>query len=188
MTDMSPDRTRTGLARALEIRPVGLDDLSAVRYVHESSLRLLGSGHYTESEIAAFREHVYTTRYVDMLLKDVLLTGWLGGELVATAGWALPLERGEAARVRAVFVRPLFTGLGIGQRMVEEAEAHARRRGFTEFAVRATVNATGFFEALRYEVTSHGTRTLQGGITLPVIFMRKSDEDAIAHIERSGSA
>lgn len=182
------DETRGSLAKSVEIRPVGLDDLSAVRYVHESAMRLLAAARYSEAELEAFRAHVYSPRYADMLLKDVLLTGWLGGELVATSGWALPQERGEAARIRAVFVRPLFTGLYIGQRMLEAAEALARKGGFTEFTVRATLNAIGFFEAAGYEVTSHGTRSLQGGVSIPVAFMRKSDEDALGGTERSGRA
>jgi len=185
---MSPERTRAGLARALEIRPIGLDDFAAVRYVHESAFRLLAAGQYTEAEIAAFHDHVYSTRYSDMLMQHVLLTGWLGGELVATSGWALPAERDEAARIRAVFVRPLFTGIGIGQRMVEAAEGDARRSGFTEFAVRATLNAVGFFESLGYEVTSHGTRTLAGRATIQVAFMRKNDEDAVAPVAPLGRA
>jgi GNAT superfamily N-acetyltransferase len=184
----SHDSTRGGLARTLDVRPVGLDDLSAVRYVHVSAMRKLGAGRYSPAELDAFQAHVYSTRYVDLLLGDVLLTGWLGGELVATSGWALPLERDDAARIRAVFVQPLFTGLGIGQRMLEEAEARARKSGFSEFAVRATLNAMGFFEAAGYEVTSHGSRMLQGAVSIPVAFMRKSDEDAISPVTPSGRA
>jgi GNAT superfamily N-acetyltransferase len=184
----SEDEPRADLSRALQVRSVGLDDLSAVRYVHESAMRSLASASYGAHEIEAFRSYVYSPRYADRLLADTLLTGWLGGDLIATSGWALPLERGEAARIRAIYVRPLFTGLGIGLRMLEAAEASARKSGFTEFAVRATLNAIGFFEAAGYEVISHGSRTLPGGVAMPVAFMRKSDEDAVAPVHPHGTA
>lgn len=187
MMDKSREVLR-GLLGSLDVRPVGLDDLSSVRYIHESAMRTQGSGHYTEAELEAFKAFVYSPQYADLLLKDVLLTGWIAGELVATSGWALPIERGEAARIRAVYVRPLFTGLGLGQRMLDEAEAEARKSGFNEFTARASINAVAFFETAGYEVASHGTRTLLAGMTMPVAFMRKSDEDAATQSVRHGTA
>jgi predicted N-acetyltransferase YhbS len=70
-------------------------------------------------------------------------------------------------------VRPLFTGVGIGRRLALAAEEQARRAGFSAFSVRSTLNASGFFSGLGYEISSRGAWTLAPGQTLQVAFMRK---------------
>lgn len=165
-----------GLADALELRPVTLDDYSSIRAIHASAFKALAGACYPEDEVAAFTTYVYSQTYVDMLRGENLLCGFLGGEMVATAGWAPADDNGLSARIRSVYVRPLFTGLGIGRRIALEAESWARRSGFRGFGARVTLNAVGFFETLGFEVTSHGVHMLPAERGLPVCFMRKADQ------------
>ena len=154
---------------------LSVDDFAAVRYIHSAAFKSMARSHYPDEEVAAFAAYIHTTGYADLIRGENMLAGYLGEEMVATAGWAPADDNGVSARIRSVFVRPLFTGVGIGRRMALEAESWARRSGFKSFGARVTLNAVGFFETLGYEVTSHGVHMLPDDRGLPVSFMRKSD-------------
>jgi len=130
------------------------------------------------SEIEAFTEFVYSRKYSDRLAANNIHAAWLGDELVGTGGWSPVAHNGALARIRSIFVRPLFNGLGIGRRLVDYAILRARKAGFTEFAVRAPVSAAGFFERSGFKVKSHGVQTLSPHHDIPVRFMRQSDVEA----------
>lgn len=169
---LDPD-SDPGPGGTLELRPVRVDELSAVRYVHATSLRSLGAPFYTAEELEAFENLVRSVRYAETVLKDTMIGGWIEHELIGTSAWGIVDDSGRTARIASVFVRPFFTGLGVGQRLVAAAEALAAHAGYKSFSVRSTINAVPFFEQLGYAVTSHGTRPLAPGIALAVSFMRK---------------
>lgn len=160
------------------VRPVGIDEFSSVRYVHAAAMRISGGHTLSDSEILAFTGYVYSPAYAETLGRLRLFGAYIGNELVGTAGWSVADDSGGSVRVRSVFVRPLFTGVGIGRRLVGDVEGDARAAGFGVFSVRATMNATGFFERLGYQTTSHGVRPLGSEHVLPVAFMRKCDPSA----------
>ncbi len=166
--------TTIGMAEAMEVRALGLDDFSSIRYIHVGALRIGGATLYNPEEIEAFAAFVQTPGYVDVLRQESLAGGFLGNELVATSSWLPGDDSGTVARIASVFVRPMFTGLGFGRRLVGEAEAQARRSGFHSFSARVLLNAVGFFEALGYKVISHGVQPFTDETSLPIAFMRKS--------------
>jgi GNAT superfamily N-acetyltransferase len=178
MTELPRVGQLGALAGAAELRPIQIDELSTVRYIHAASLRLHAAQVLSEEEVEAFTQHVYAASYSDNLLRQSLLGAYIDRELVGTAGWTVADDVGSSVRLRSIFVRPLFTGMGLGTRLVHAIEASARAAGFVSYSIRATVNATGFFEHLGYTVTSHGVRPLFGQKTLPVVFMRKTDHHA----------
>ena len=165
------------IAQAADVRPAGPDDLADIRYIHAASFRLLAGQQFSEEQIAAFATHVYGQHYTRSLSEAIrsrsLLCARLGGELIGTAGWSAADGFGTAARIRWVFVRPLFTGLGIGRRLVAETELRAGRAGFQAFSAEAPLTAVEFFNHLGYEVSSHGMRALPRAEGLPVVFLRK---------------
>lgn len=165
------------IASAAEVRPIGPDDLANVRSLHATSIRRLAAQSFTEEEIEAFTAHVYSLGYTealsDAIQRQQLLGAWFGGELIGTAGWSAGDGNFSAARIRWVYVRPLFTGMGLGTRLVEAAEAGAQRAGFRSLSVEATLNSVEFFAGLGYETSSHGTRTLSPSQSVAVTYMRK---------------
>lgn len=174
------------IASAAEIRPIGPDDLADVRSLHSTSFRRLATQSFTEEELSAFSAHVYSLGYTEMLSEAIrrqqLFGAWLGGELIGTAGWTAGDGNLSAARIRWVYVRPLFTGVGLGTRLVEAAEAGAQRAGFKTLSVEATLNSAEFFAGLGYETSSNGVRTLSPGHSLAVAYMRKLvGEAALQH-------
>ena len=143
--------------------------------------------HFEESEIRAFLTHVYSPLYVEMLRHQSLFAAWLDGEMIGTAAWSAANDAGGMARIRSVYVRPPFSGLGLGRSLVRDMEEGARAAGFTAFSVRAPANAVGFFERLDYQVATHGYRTLSSTCVVPVAFMRKRDPQRLGrnHLSRS---
>jgi GNAT superfamily N-acetyltransferase len=173
MVKESSPQAMPGAADRIALRPVGLDDWASVRYVHSAAFRAHANGHFTEAECDAFTNFVRSQRYIDRLIGQNVHAAWLDGELIGTSGWTPADDNGALARITAVFVRPLFTGMGIGRRLVLNAESHARAAGFERFSARVLVNAVGFFEKLGYDVTSHGVQTIGADQDLPITYMRK---------------
>jgi GNAT superfamily N-acetyltransferase len=160
---------------AVTILPLGVDDLSNVRYIHATSIRLHAAHVLSDEEIRAFTDHVYSDAYATQLARTRLLGATIGGELVGTSGWSYGDDSASGARISSLHVRPLFTRLGIGQALLAAAEAAAGAAGFDSFAARATLNSIGFFERYGYVVTSQGLYPMRPDIGLPVAFMRKSE-------------
>lgn len=162
-------------ADQVTIRRVGMDDWASVRYVHATAFRILAGSDCEPAEVEAFAAHVRTQDYADRLQSEDLYAGWLDGELVGTAGWIPADDSGALARITSVFVRPLFTRLGIGRRLALDAEARARAAGFGRFSARAPLNAVGFFEKIGYDVTSHGVHAFATEKGMPITYMRKDE-------------
>jgi GNAT superfamily N-acetyltransferase len=159
----------------IELRPLTVDDLSAARYIHTASFAGAAADHYEQPDIDAFVAFVRSPLYADLLLGNRAVAAWLGAEMVGTAAWSPGEGRSPTARVLAVFVRPLFTGEGIGGRLVEHIEMEAASAGFHAFELSATLNSVGFFEGIGYRALRNGTWALPSGREIPVTFMRKSD-------------
>jgi putative acetyltransferase len=168
------DVARTSqLRNAVAVRPIGVDDLSSVRYVHASAFRMAAGSLHNEEEVAAFTAHVYQPAYIDQLQRESLYGAWLERELVATCGWCPADDSGGTARITSLFVRPLFAGEGLGTLMLRHAEERARAAGFAELSARASLASAGFFERHGYETSAFGVRPLGGGVELRVAFMRR---------------
>lgn len=173
MNDVGNGEALTGLGRLARLEPVGIDDWADVRQVHRLAFERLAGPFFETEELAAFRTLVASPEYTDDLMGESLYGAWIERDLVGTAGWRPIDDTGSAARITSVFVNPLFARLGIGRRLVCDAEHRARQAGFASFATRATPNAVGFFEALGYDVSSHGVCLLGPGLDIPVTFLRR---------------
>lgn len=163
------------LAQMLDIRALSVDDLSTARYIEAASFASAAQGCYPEAEIEAFCEFVRSPRYADLLLGNHAYGAWIGAEMVATAAWSASKAPSPTARIFAVFVRPLFTGEGVGSRLGRFLEEEARAAGYRALEASATLNSVGFFERLGYLTTRQGGWALPSGREMPVAYMRKSN-------------
>lgn len=162
------------LFRAATLRPVSVDEIASVRYVHEAAFTCYSAEYHTAQETAAFIAMIRQPDYYVDLLRVNLAVAVIGGEIVGTAGWLPADDRAGTARLRYVFVRPLFGGTGIGRMLVLDAEARAAHAGFFDFAVRTSVSSIAFFQRLGYRISSHGVYSIPPGVDMPVTYMRKS--------------
>src|SRR6478609_7775380 len=113
------------------------------------------------------------------------------GELVACGGWSRRARAytgsgdfenedraldpaTEPAMIRAMFVRDDWTRRGLGRRILDECEAAARREGFTQLALMATLPGVPLYLAYGFETTDEGELALTDGVTLEYASMTKS--------------
>lgn len=158
-----------------DVRRLGIDDISTVRYVHAAAFKTLAGALLSEDEINAFVGHVQAPGYAEALMQTNMWVALVNGQIVGTAAWTPGDDSGATARIASVFVDPMFAQCGIGRRLMLEVERRAAEAGYQRYSVRATASAVPFFQALGYEIASHGVSSLsvtEG--TLPVTFMRKA--------------
>jgi len=173
MLTMPADSTTS--KRDCVLRPIAHGDITAVRTLHAAAFRALGGSHNTPDEIEAHVAEIMAPGYAEALMDNhVAVAVDAGGAVLATAGWCTVAGRPGVARIRKVFVRPDRAGTGLGRRMVEAAEAEARRQGMTAFTVRANANAVAFYERLGYRTMKRGRMSTVAGVDLPVAFMDKT--------------
>jgi GNAT superfamily N-acetyltransferase len=159
------------LAHLIEVRPIGIDDFSALRYLHAKLLIAQSADAVSDEQAEALVRLIYSPDYSELVMDEEVIGAWLDGELVGSAAWHAGRDSGGAARLGPVFVRhPRF---GIGRRLLGEVEACARQLGFRQFATWSTAEAVPFFERQGYQVTSRGAKAFAPGYTLPVTFLRK---------------
>src|SRR5712691_5177263 len=113
-----------------------------------------------------------------------------GGELVACGGWSrrdrlytgsgdaegdsrLLDPSGEPARVRAMFVRADWTRRGLGRRILEECEAAARREGFRQLALVATMPGVPLYLAYGFQPLEELEVAMPDGIAIACVSMEK---------------
>ncbi len=80
----------------------------------------------------------------------------------------------DAAKIRAFFVHPNFTRMGIGKRLLENCEAEAAAFGFTSFELVATLSGEKLYASNGYVPMKFYEIDLGNGVTNQVISMYKS--------------
>ena len=105
-------------------------------------------------------------------MKEEVYGAWIDGDLIGTVSWHAGGSGGGAtATIGGIFVR--HPRLGIGRRLLAEAEARAHQCGFERLSACATANAVPFFLRFGYEKVSRGVRSLSFECVLPVTFVKK---------------
>lgn len=170
--ELRPDAA--GIAGNVVLAPIGLDDWSDLRGLHMASFERLIAPYAEESELDAFKTLVASFEYTQDLRKEALFVARIDGYLVGSCGWRPSDDAGLSARMTAIFVDPMFTHVGIGRRLLCQAEMHATAAGFQIVTARAPLHSVGFFERLGYETASYGNHFIDGGRGIPVAFMRKT--------------
>ena len=136
----------------------------------------------------------YVAQVDSMLLSDgTFFVLEAGGELVGCGGWSrrdrLYTGSGDAAtdarlldpatepaKVRAMFVRADWTRRGLGRRILEACEAAARREGFGQLALMATMPGLPLYLAYGFRPLEELEITLEDGVRLACVSMEKPIE------------
>lgn len=171
------------LADHAKLRPVGPDDYSALRYVHEAAVRHISCELLTNEDFAEWSRFVRSPGYSDRMMASQNIGAWYQGQLLGTAGWRPSRDDPDVAHITALYVQPVYSNSGIGSRLLSTIEAEAAAAGFTAFSVRAIQNAAGFFLARGYRISSYGIRLISPRLSIPVTFMRKGSPTANKALE-----
>ena len=153
------------------LRPLRNDEMPALVAMQAASFAALATA-YPPSLVPAYTAMLHDPGYAaEVAESDVWVAEGEGGALLGSAGW---LGQGEGlGRIRKVFVHPAAARQGLATRLVQAAEHRARAAGHTRFTLRADLNAVPFYESLGYAPDRPGERPLPGGLSMPVLFMRK---------------
>jgi len=159
----------------LRIKPIGIDDWSNVRYVHGNAFRAIVGPHVEAETVDAFLASLGEPDYVDRLHVSDLIGAWLDGELVGTAGWRPAENRAGVAIIEGLFVRPLFTFMGIGSVLLAQAESRARDAGYGVFAATVPSVSVPFLLRFGYDIAAHGGDLPDAPFDEPMFLMRKRE-------------
>jgi GNAT superfamily N-acetyltransferase len=165
------------------------EDATTVEALMKESIAALFPDYYDARRTASAVRHVGE---VDRsLLEDgTYFVLEADGELVGCGGWSrrdrlytgsgnaegdgrLLDPETEPAKIRAMFVRADWTRRGLGRRIIEACEAAARREGFRQLALMATLPGVPLYRACGFESLEEGEITLTDGVTLACVAMGK---------------
>lgn len=163
------------MSTTAELRPIGLDNLAELRHIHSLAYRTYLGNDLSDDQLEALVDFVHTPEYIELLLTTECLGAWIEQRLCATASWTPGGIAGASAKLIGVCVDPMFGGLGLARRLVDEVELRARRAGFAVMSARSPISMAPFFEKLGYGGTSRGIWSTPCGVNIPVIHMRKGE-------------
>ena len=192
MTDTAP-----------HIRLATMADVPAIRALIAESARALSAGFYTPQQVESALVHVLGVDTTLVADGTYYVAEAPDGTLAAAGGWSrrrllyggdqhkgsgvdphapatgddAPLDPAtEPARIRAFFVHPAWARRGLARRLFAECMAAARREGFRELTLGATLPGVPLYDSLGF--TPHETRTLTlpDGVTFEVVRMTRPIE------------
>jgi GNAT superfamily N-acetyltransferase len=185
--DVEPSRLGVRPPDILRIRPIGIDDWSDVRYVHGNAFRTIVAPHVEPETAAAFLASLGGPGYADHLAASDLAGAWLHGELAGTAGWRRVDDCAPVARIEALFVRPLFTFMGIGSALLAHVESRAQDAGCVAFTATVPPVSVPFLLRFGYDIVGYGADLPDAPFAEPLFFMRKRDDASDRSSDRPGA-
>jgi GNAT superfamily N-acetyltransferase len=175
----------------VRFRKARRSDIPAIAALIAESARALGSADYSAAQIDAALK---TAWGVDTQLIDdetyYVAVAEHGPHLVACGGWshrhtlfggdAQPDRMAreldpelESARIRAFFVHPAWSRMGLGRRLLEECESDAQARGFRSATLVATLPGQRLYAACGYQSEAPEEFSLGGGQSIAFVSMHK---------------
>jgi GNAT superfamily N-acetyltransferase len=181
--------------RPYAIRLAEEEDISVLKTLIEASVRGLQRGDYSDAQIEAALGTVLgvDTQLIGDQTYYVAEATLPSGEnlIVACGGWSKRktlfgsdhgphredgfLEpRRDAAKIRAFFVHPEWTRMGIATKILGTCEEVARAAGFHRLEMGATLTGIPLYLARGYTFIERIEVPLPDGLTLPVVRLGKS--------------
>jgi putative acetyltransferase len=151
----------------MRLRPAHSEELGALRELQDVSFSALATC-YDEALRVAHSAAMAEEAWLEDLRRSDIWVAEEAGVVLGTAGWIAQDE--GVARIRKVFVHPAATRRGIATALVRAAE---ERSAAARFVLRANLNAVPLYERLGYLPDRTGSMALPGGLSMPVLFMRK---------------
>ncbi|HEX7677563.1 MAG TPA: GNAT family N-acetyltransferase [Thermoanaerobaculia bacterium] len=171
------------------LRPASRADVNAIAAVMRESVEQFGPAAYTEHQVASALSFI--CRPDEQLIDDgTYFVAMIDGEIAGCGGWsrrqkvysgsaasggedALLDPATEAARIRAMFVRPRWARRGIGRAILQHSEARAAAEGFQRFQLVAMRSAGTLYESCGYRAIREAPITLEDGVVLECTLMEK---------------
>ena len=173
----------------MDVRRARIEDIPAIEALIACSVMGLMAGKYS---LVQRRASIGPLFGVDRRVVEdgTYLVVLAGGRLVGSGGWsfrrtvfggdathnrddALAVPGAEPAHIRAFYVDPDAARSGIGSLILRRSECEAMARGFTRFAMGATLTGRPFYARHGYRAGAGFRFLLPGGIEFPLLHMDK---------------
>jgi GNAT superfamily N-acetyltransferase len=183
------------LKQPVTFRLASMQDMGALQALIAESVRTLQAAHYSREQIEGSLEGTQgvDTRLIEDGTYFVAVAQDSGNEerLVGCGGWSkrqtlfgsdrradrqdeLLDPAKDAAKIRAFFVHPEWTRLGIGTKILEICEQAARAQGFRRLEMGATLAGVPLYAARGYTEDQAIEVPLPNGHSLTVVKMSKT--------------
>ena len=165
-------------------------DIPAIREVIQASVRELQAGDYTPAQIEGALATVFTVD--SRLIADGTYLLALSGDRVAgCGGWSFrrtlyggdqqleAIESSvldpatEAAKIRAIFVHPDYTRMGLGSLILKAAEEAAVAAGFRRLEMGSTLTGVPLYRLRGYRETVRIAVPVGAGEEIEIVRMSK---------------
>ena len=173
------------------LRVATSEDVAGIRGLIEVSVRGLQAGDYSAAQIEGALATVFTVD--SQLIADgtYFVAFAEDGELAGCGGWSFrkTLYGGDhqveeiaperldpsvdAAKIRAIFVHPKFSRMGLGSLILEAAESSAMEQGFGRFEMGSTLIGVTLYTLKGYREVSRVLVPVGGGEEIEVVRMVK---------------
>jgi GNAT superfamily N-acetyltransferase len=175
--------------KKIAIRFAIREDLEAIEKLMKHSMRILGRGHYSQQQIESCCRYVCVPD-LQLILDQTLFVAVSDQTIVGCGGWSFrktlhagPLKSSQdvailnpekdSARIRAMFVEPSESGMGIGSLILAHSERAAQEHGFQNGMLGATLSGLAFYQSRGWASVAQEPATLQDGVVIDVVRMGK---------------
>lgn len=151
------------------IRPATPDDAVAIRRVHESSTRGLGTAVYTADEVESWVGVLTDEGYRWAMTEggeSFIVAATADDGVVAFCSWT-------GDEVKGLYVAPGWARRGIGLALLRQAEAAIIAAGHRAIRIGATLVGQPFYQAHGYRVVCQEKRKTRGGLLIDTLDMEK---------------
>jgi len=172
-------------------RKAKITDTDNLERLIKKSAESINSAYYSKIEIDAAIGNTWTVDQQLIFDNTYWIVENLEGVVVGCGGWSKrkllfgkndvlnsldnELIPGiDSARIRAFFVHPDFTRMGIGKRLLEKCEIEAKLSGFDSLELVATLSGEKLYSSNGYIPLKRYDIDLGNGITHKVVSMYKS--------------
>ena len=171
------------------LRPASRGDVIAIAAVMRESVEQIGRMAYSNTQVASALKFI--CRPDEQLIDDgTYFVAMIDSEIAGCGGWsrrqkvysgsaasggedALLDPATDAARIRAMFVRPRWARRGIGRAILQHSEERAAAEGFRRFQLVAMRSAGALYESCGYRPVREAPITLEDGVVLECTLMEK---------------
>ena len=176
---------------AFHLRIATREDTAEIAALIDASVRGLQAGDYSPAQIDGALATVFTID--SQLITDgtYFVAETESGEFAGCGGWSFrrtlyggdgQVERieperldpsSDAAKIRAIFVAPKFSRLGLGSLILDAAEKAALAAGFIRFEIGSTLTGVALYQVRGYRETARVQVPVRDKETIEVVRMVK---------------
>jgi GNAT superfamily N-acetyltransferase len=177
--------------RKFHLRVAMVEDVAGIRELIAASVRGLQAGDYSAAQIEGALATVFTVDSQLIVDGTYFVAFSEDGELAGCGGWSFrkTLYGGDhqiekiaperldpavdAAKIRAIFVHPEFSRMGLGSLILQAAESAAVEQGFRRFEMGSTLTGVTLYMLKGYREVSRVLVPVGGGEEIEVVRMVK---------------